>query len=107
MIWFLTRGRQQVDVEIRRAPDSEGYELVLAYPDGTERIERYEDASQLVERTLRVQRRLMRRGWRPTSPFGPEWTSPPKTLSRGARVVLMISNLGRAVKRRLAAAFGL
>jgi hypothetical protein len=71
MIWFLTRGRLQVDVEVRRAPDGEGYELVIDYPDGTERVEHIRDPRKLVERTLRVQRKLIRQGFEPTSPMSP------------------------------------
>jgi hypothetical protein len=63
MIWIFTRGCAQVDVEIRRA--GEAYELVVSYPDGTERIERFQSPARLIRRSLRLQRRLMREAWEP------------------------------------------
>ncbi|HXH06445.1 MAG TPA: hypothetical protein VNI83_07620 [Vicinamibacterales bacterium] len=66
MIWIFTRGRAQIDVEIRRA--EEAYELVVSYPDGTEHVERFGDPARLIDRSLRLQRRLMRDRWEPRRP---------------------------------------
>jgi hypothetical protein len=105
MIWFLTRGRQQVDLEVRRAPDADAYELVVTGPDGLESVERYEDPHRLVERTLRVQSRLIRHGWEPTSPMAPYASSTP-ARPRG-RVALLWLAVRRSVRRRVAAVLGL
>jgi hypothetical protein len=104
MIWFLTRGRQQVDVEVRRAPGGEGYELVIDYPDGTERVEHIRDPRKLVERTLRVQHQLIRQGFEPTSPMSPYASaSTPKPRSRAG---LWLA-LRTSIKKRLAAALNI
>jgi hypothetical protein len=105
MIWFLTRGRQQVDVEVRRAPGGDGYELVVDYPDGTERVEHIRDPRKLVERTLRVQHQLIRQGFEPTSPMSPyasASTPKPGARRRGLWVAFRTS-----IKKRLAAALNI
>jgi hypothetical protein len=104
MIWFLTRGRQQVDVEVRRSADGEYYELVLDYPDGTEKVERIRDPRRLVERVLRVQHQLIRQGFEPTSPMFPYATASTRP-KRSRRAALWLA-FRRSVKKRLAAAFG-
>ncbi|MGH9313044.1 MAG: hypothetical protein ACRD1S_07585 [Vicinamibacterales bacterium] len=106
MIWFLTRGRQQVDVEVRRALDGEGYELVLDYADGTERVERIRDPRRLVERTLRVQHRLIRQGFEPTSPMFPYASASTRPKTRSRRAALWLA-FRASVKKRLAASLGL
>lgn len=105
MIWLFNRGLQQVDVEVRRAVDRDGYEIVLVTPDGTELVERVRHPRRLIKRTRRVQRRLMRRGWHPRSPLGmhPMPLGPPGTLARWAA---LLSSMRRSVRRRLAATFG-
>lgn len=103
MIWFLTRGQQQVDVEVRRAPDGEGYELVLDYPDGTERVEHIRDPRKLVERTLRVQHQLIRQGFEPTSPMFP-YASASTPKPRRAK---LWAAFRASIKKRLAAALNI
>jgi hypothetical protein len=100
MIWFLTRGRQQVDVEVRRAPDGEGYELVVDYPDGTERVERIRDPRGLIERTLRLQDQLIHQGFEPTSPMFPYASASARPKSRPRRLWLAFR---ASVRKRLAA----
>ena len=105
MIWFLTRGREQVDVEVRRAPGGEGYELVIDYPDGTERVEHIHEPRKLVERTLRVQHQLIRQGFEPTSPMAPYASaSSPKPGARRRGLWLAFR---ASIKRRLAAALNI
>jgi hypothetical protein len=112
MIWFFTRGRAQVDIEVRRIADGDGFELVVDYPDGSEGIERFTNPSKLVRRTLRLQRRWIREGWVPSGPgmrFGasntPARVAPPaKPLHGPARLWAYVH---RQVTERLAATFGL
>jgi hypothetical protein len=112
MIWFFTRGRAQVDIEVRRLIDGKTFELIVDYPDGSEGIERFTNPGKLVRRTLRLQRRLIRDGWVPSGPgmrFGagstPARVVPPaKPLHGPARLWAYVH---RQVTERLAATFGL
>ena len=112
MIWFFTRGRAQVDIEVRRLIDGKTFELIVDYPDGSEGIERFTNPSKLVRRTLRLQRRLIREGWVPSGPgmrFGgsdppapvPPAAKPPRGPAR------LWAFVHRQVTERLAATFGL
>jgi hypothetical protein len=112
MMWFFTRGRAQVDIEVRRIVDAEGFELVVDYPDGSEGIERFTNPRKLVRRTLTLQRRLIRDGWVPSGP-GTRFRlgdtpagGPPaaKPLHGPARLWAYVH---RRVTERLAATFGL
>jgi hypothetical protein len=114
MIWFFTRGSAQVDIEVRRVPDTGVFELVLDYPDGSEGIERFRDPRKLVARTLAVQRRLMREGWMPTGPGNHPRAlttgvnaARPRTPKRSTRVPRIWAYVQQQVRQRLAATFGL
>ena len=48
MIWFFRRGNLQVDIEVRRIADPDGFELVVDYPDGSEGVQRFTDPRKLV-----------------------------------------------------------
>jgi len=63
MIWFFHKGRELLHYEIRRAADPAGYELVVRRPDGEEQVERYTDASRLLERSHELQSTLVSDGW--------------------------------------------
>jgi hypothetical protein len=108
MIWFFTRESAQLDIEVRRDLDPKQYVLVITQPDGTERVERFAAANRLVARVLRVQRRLIRQGWIPSSPTGTVVTlgrsATPPLYVRARRAAVRIR---RRITRRLAAAFGL
>ena len=120
MIWFFTRGSTQVDLEVRRAPESGAYALVVLYPDGTERVEEIRDPRRLIERTLEVQQRLIKDGWIPTGPAGPVPAAVPRSapglsVARPARppwwlarvrVRELMSGVQRTI-RRAAAVLGL
>jgi hypothetical protein len=68
MIWFFTRGAAQIDVEVHRGTEPGAYTLAVTYPDGAERIERFDTAARLVTRVLTIQQRLIDEGWMPSSP---------------------------------------
>src|SRR5262245_36728407 len=118
MIWFFTRGPAQIDVEVHRGLDPGTYTLAVTYPDGAERIERFETAARLVTRALTIQQRLIDEGWMPASPATGKTMMPRRIRSRRARVA---AAAGRQVRRahesfrhmrksisdRFAAAFGL
>jgi hypothetical protein len=108
MIWFFTRGSAQIDIEVRRIVDPDGYELVVDYSDGSEGVERFTNPRKLVQRTLNLQHRLIRDGWIPSGPgmYGaPAKLHPHRRRLRGpARLWAYVH---RQVTERLAATFGL
>lgn len=113
MIWFFTRENAQVDIEVRRSPDTGTFELVVDYPDGSEGVEAFSDPRKLVKRTLSLQRELIRKGWVPTGPGLRAATT--ASLSAGARrrpnrrfpIPRLWRYVRRQVTERLAATFGL
>ena len=64
MIWFFERERDRLHFEIRHRTDGEEYELVVTYPDGSQFIEQFADASGLIERSSALRSELFERGWR-------------------------------------------
>jgi hypothetical protein len=101
MIWYFTRGHAHICVEIRRAPETGGYSLVLIDPQGVERTRSYGSARRLIARALREQRKLIRGGWVPTSPTGERID----VRDAGSRIHRVADRLRRAATR-VAATFG-
>jgi hypothetical protein len=110
MIWFFTRGSEQVDIEVRRRGDPAVFELVVDYPDGSEELRRFTDSRKLVRRTLNLQQRLIRQGWVPSGP-GVRRTAlapkPPAAANTPPAPRRLWSRLQKRVSARLAATFGL
>jgi len=110
MIWFFTRGSAQIDLEVRRIINPDGYELVVDYSDGSESTEIFTNPRKLVRRTLTLQQRLIRDGWIPS---GPGMYGLPARLSKAPRRIRLKSParlwayVHRQVAARLAATFGL
>ena len=65
MIWFFERHRSRLRYEIRRQTDGDAYELVITHPDGRQQVEHYDDAAALVDRSMRLQHKLLAAGWQP------------------------------------------
>jgi hypothetical protein len=119
MIWFFTRGAAQIDVEVHRGPDPGAYTLAVTYPDGAERIERFDTAARLVTRALTIQQRLIDEGWMPSSPATGKtmiprrrYTSRPARVAaaaaqRAQRARQTIAHARQRISKRLAAVFGL
>ncbi len=63
MLWIFERDGQQMLCEIRRG-DGAGFEMILTSPDGSQRMEQFEETSDLIRRTLDLQRDLLETGWR-------------------------------------------
>lgn len=63
MIWFFERSGKYVRVETRLREDAEGFELVVAEPDGAQRLEYFNDEQTLLARHEEVCRELSRSGW--------------------------------------------
>jgi hypothetical protein len=121
MIWFFTRGSAQIDVEVHRGPEAGAYTLAVTYPDGAERIERFETAARLVTRALTIQQRLIDEGWMPSSPATGKTMVPrrrARSRRRPARMAAAAAHRARVahqtivlarqrISKRLAAVFGL
>lgn len=67
MIWIFERASQRLRCEIRRDSAGSGFELIITNPDGSQRMERFEDTSALIKRSLDLQMELIEAGWRAPS----------------------------------------
>ena len=67
MFWWFERKGQFTRCEIRNVPGG-GYELLVANSDGTDRVERFADSSDLAKRQRELERDLVAEGW--TGPHG-------------------------------------
>jgi hypothetical protein len=64
MIWVFERAREQLRCEIRRETTGQGFELIVTNPDGSQRMERFGETSDLIKRSLDLQMELIEAGWR-------------------------------------------
>jgi len=64
MLWIFQREGERMTCEIRREGDGDGYEMIVTKADGSQRMERFGETTELVKRTLDFQRELMETGWR-------------------------------------------
>ena len=106
MIWFFTRGAAQIDVEVHRGPEPGAYTLAVTYPDGAERIERFETAARLVTRALTIQQRLIDEGWMPSSPATGKPMAPRRRTKRHFRLVAAAARHARRARRTIAKLLG-
>ena len=67
MIWIFQRGNERLHCEIHRESVGQGFELIITNPDGSQRMERFEDPSALIKRSLDLQMELIEAGWRSPS----------------------------------------
>lgn len=71
MIWIFERANERLRCEIRRETTGQGFELIITNPDGSHRMERFEETSALIKRSLDLQMELIEAGWRPPSSTPP------------------------------------
>ena len=71
MLWTFYRDCRHVSYEIRLSAYGPGYELVVRLPDGSERLERFDDSNALNRRALEVQWNLVADGWWSANHHGP------------------------------------
>lgn len=64
MLWIFERKGEQMRCEIRRESVGSGYEMIVTAPDGSQRMERFDETNDLIKRTLDLQRELLESGWR-------------------------------------------
>lgn len=72
MIWIFERANERLRCEIRRESAGLGFELIVTHPDRSQRMERFEDTSALIKRSLDLQMELIGAGWRPPSSDRPD-----------------------------------
>jgi hypothetical protein len=68
MIWIFERTNQKLRCEIRRESAGVGFELIVTNPDGSQRMERFDETAALIKRSLDLQIELIDAGWRPPTP---------------------------------------
>jgi hypothetical protein len=68
MVWFYERQGNFIRCETRVAASGNGFELVVIQPDGSERVEQFDDSSTLARRQAELESSLTHDGW--TGPFG-------------------------------------
>jgi hypothetical protein len=67
MIWFFERRGERMQCEVRRDVDRQDYEFVMTGADGAETVERYDDPSAVISRSVDHMRLLIEDGWRSAS----------------------------------------
>ena len=68
MLWIFERQGEQMSCEIRREGAGPALELIVTAPDGSQRMERFEETSDLIKRSLDLQLELLESGWRQPKP---------------------------------------
>jgi hypothetical protein len=68
MVWFYERQGAFIRCETRTVTNRGGFELVVIEPDGSERVEHFDDSSTLSRRQAELENTLTHDGW--TGPFG-------------------------------------
>ena len=63
VIWFYERQGEHLRCEIRQQLEGDRFALVVTLPDGTERIELFEDSSSLNRRSVELEKMLRSKGW--------------------------------------------
>jgi hypothetical protein len=64
MIWIFIRGEGRLRYEIRKGGAAGSYEISVTRPGGKPQVERFDDPSALIERSLVLQQSLLDEGWR-------------------------------------------
>jgi hypothetical protein len=67
MLWIFERNGEQMRCEIRREGRGSGYEMIVTSPDGSQRMEQFEETATLIKRTFDLQWELLESGWRQPS----------------------------------------
>ncbi|MCM3880344.1 MAG: hypothetical protein ND807_09565 [Vicinamibacterales bacterium] len=64
MIWVFDRGSEKLKYEISRDARGRGYVLVVTSSDGQKHVERIDQPTALIERTVIQMRQLRDDGWK-------------------------------------------
>ena len=66
MVWFSNdRMAPPQSLKVRCDEQDAGYLLAVSYPDGSQRLEQFDDARSLLEGPMRLQGGLILDGWQP------------------------------------------
>lgn len=63
MIWFYERRGEHLRCEIQQQIQGDRFALIVTLPDGTERVEVFEDSTMLNRRSVELERMLREKGW--------------------------------------------
>jgi hypothetical protein len=63
VIWFYERKGEHLRCEIRQQIEGDRFALVVTLPDGSERIEMFEDGSTLNRRSVELEKIFRSKGW--------------------------------------------
>lgn len=63
VIWFYERKGEHMRCEIRQLIEGDRFSLVVTLPDGTERIEVFDNSSALNRRSIELENSLVQKGW--------------------------------------------
>ena len=63
VIWFYERNGEHMRCEIRQQIEGDRFALVVTLPDGTERVEMFDDSSALNRRSVELEKMLAGKGW--------------------------------------------
>jgi hypothetical protein len=63
VIWFYERQGAHMRCEIRQMIEGDRFALVVTLPDGTERMEVFEDSGALNRRSIELEKMLREKGW--------------------------------------------
>jgi hypothetical protein len=63
VIWFYERQGEHLRCEIRQQIEGDRFALVVTLPDGTERVEMFDDSQKLNRRSLELEKTLQQKGW--------------------------------------------
>ena len=63
VIWFYERNGEHLRCEIRQQIEGDRFALVVTLPDGTERVEMFDDSYALNRRSMEIERMLSGKGW--------------------------------------------
>lgn len=65
MIWAFERDGRQTRCEVRREADGEAYEFLVTRGDGTVDVEKFDDPTALIDRSVSYLDSLRQDGWKP------------------------------------------
>ena len=63
VIWFYERTGEHLRCEIQQQLEGDRFTLVVTLPDGTERLEYFDDSTMLNRRSVELEKMLREKGW--------------------------------------------
>jgi hypothetical protein len=63
LIWFYERRGEHLRCEIQQQIQGDRFALIVTLPDGTERVEVFDDSTMLNRRSVELEKMLRDKGW--------------------------------------------